>query len=317
MPTKVNPQEIYLLERYSSLDYLGSLRDTWAAMVTHVEACLDAFMQNLPATYRSRPLPEQPDIVWGQRILPNFQKTLQSLNTGYILLAHGDAEGLSCANGPLNDQKGQFDYSSEWMSPDHFGLYEALLNKAATMAGNIVATEGAYWNPLELSDYSDSLGPLDPPARWPTYQINSNVSVRAGEKTVQTGIYVPDTNNSCAEFLSSNYEAAPAASALIGFEDLLDPTTREKYGEQPLYEKRNCVWYLVERTADAGTDFQSQSEKALQPPRIPAGDSCPEAGFYFTPARPDSRRFFQKGDVMPAFDTAYGVTIWQWDSNQD
>jgi hypothetical protein len=316
MATQVNPQEIYLLERYSSLDYLGSLRDTWAAMVKHVEACLDSFMQNLPATYRSRPIPEQPDIVWGQRVLPNFQKTLLGLDTGYILLAHGDSEGLSCANGPLNDHKGQFDYSSEWMSPDDFGRYEALLNKAATMAGNIVATEGAHWNPLELSNYSEALGPLDPPVRWPVYRINRNVSVRTGEKTIQTGIYAPDMNDSCAEFLNKNYEEAPAASVLIGLEDLLDPTTGEKYGEQPLYEKRNCVWYLVQREADVDLAVQSNTVAAERRGSVQAGETCPETGFYFTPARPDSRRLFQKGDLMPGFDTAYGATIWQWDAEQ-
>jgi hypothetical protein len=45
-----NPQEIYLLERYPSLDYFCELRDTWADMVKHLETCLDRFMQNLPKT---------------------------------------------------------------------------------------------------------------------------------------------------------------------------------------------------------------------------------------------------------------------------
>jgi hypothetical protein len=97
MPAQVNPQEIYLLERYTSLDYFADLRDTWAEMVKHVESCLESFMQNLPADYRSTSLPEQPDVVWGQRVLPNFRDTLQGLNTGFILLTHGDFKGLTFA----------------------------------------------------------------------------------------------------------------------------------------------------------------------------------------------------------------------------
>jgi hypothetical protein len=316
MAAQVNPQEVYLLERYTSLDYFGELRDTWSEMVEHVESCLESFMRDLPPHYRSRPLPEQPDVVWGRRILPNFRDTLRGLDTGYIQLAHGDVKGLAWAYGPESDFKGQQDYWPEWMPEEDHNLYHSLLIRATTMASNITKTEGAYWRPLTLSHYSEQRGPLNPPDRWPAYRVNKNVSVRTGAKTRQSGVYVPDVDNSCAEFLSTSYEEAPQAFVLSGLKDLLHPTTGEKYGEDPTFEKRSCIWYLVERTADAGTDFQPQSENALQPQRIPAGDSCPETGFYFTPARPDSRRLFQKGDMMPAFDTAYGATIWQWDTEQ-
>ena len=51
--------------------------------------------------------------------------------------------------------------------------------------------------------------------------------------------------------------------------------------------------------------------------RTPAGDPCPKTGFWFTPAQPDSRRFFTVGQVMPAFSgSEYGATIWQWSEEQ-
>jgi hypothetical protein len=77
------------------------------------------------------------------------------------------------------------------------------------------------------------------------------------------------------------------------------------------------VWYLVERTDDLDGVSREDASAPLRTRRIAAGDTCPETGFYFTPARPESRRIFQKGEVMPHFDTAYGTTIWQWDSNQN
>lgn len=313
MRTQLNPQEIYLLERYTSLEYFGILRDTWGEMVSHVEACLATFMQNLPADYRRRPLPEQPDIVWGERVLPNFRDTFQGLCTGFVLLSHGDVAGLAFAYGPRSDFKGQMDFWAEWMSEPDLYLYSTLLNKSVTLAGNICAAEGAYWKPLELSNYSEQRGPLDAPPTWPTYRVNQGISVRSGEKTRQSGIYLPDVGDSCAEFLSARYVRAPRASVLVGFEDLLHPATGEKYGETPVFEKRDCVWYLVERTTDIGSVIPGIAPARVH--RIPAGETCSETGFYLTPAHPGSRKQFQKGQVMPTLQSTYGDTIWQWDGD--
>lgn len=316
MATTVNPQEIYLLERYISLEYFGQLRDTWTELVKHVESCLSSFMTNLPADYRSRPLPRQPDFVWGERVLPNFRRTLQNLNTGFIMISHGDVKGLSYAHGPRNDFKGQIDFWSGWMSQTDENLYGVLLNSATTMAGNICATEGAYWEPFDLSQYSEELGSLNPPVQWPSYQINKSVSVTTGEQTKTSGIYLPNVDSSCAEFLSTAYEKAPPAKVFVAANDLLDPVTGEKYGEEPVFEDRTCVWYLVERAADQDVATPASTVRPSQSRRVSAGETCPETGFYFTPARPGSRRMFEKGEVMPTFDTGYGATIWQWDSSQ-
>lgn len=51
-------------------------------------------------------------------------------------------------------------------------------------------------------------------------------------------------------------------------------------------------------------------------PGIPAGQVCPESGWWFTPAKADSRRLFKQGEIMPDLDSAWGSTIWQWDENQ-
>lgn len=50
--------------------------------------------------------------------------------------------------------------------------------------------------------------------------------------------------------------------------------------------------------------------------RCEAGRACPRAGFWFTPARTDSRQHFEQGQEMPAVGGDYGATIWQWDANQ-
>jgi hypothetical protein len=314
---QINPQEIYLLERYSSLAYFGELRDAWEKVVKHVESRLQSYLSNLPAKYRSMPLPEQADIAWGHCVLPNFRNALQGMYTGFIELSHGDVSALDYAHGPVNASIGQRrDYSPDWMSKEDQDLYDNLLMKASTMAGHVTATAGAYWSPLDLSNYADEFDPLDPPSKWPTYRINQEISVRTGTKTPQCGIYVPDLADSCAQFLSTNYDQAPQAYVVVGFRDLLDPVTGEKYAEEPILEKRDCTWYLVERTADSVEVQQPDVIESDQLMRVAAGRPCPETGFYFTPARADSRKLFKEGDVMPNVGADYGTTIWQRDLNQ-
>jgi hypothetical protein len=51
--------------------------------------------------------------------------------------------------------------------------------------------------------------------------------------------------------------------------------------------------------------------------RIEGGQACTQAGYWFTPAQINSRRYFKEGEIMPVFDSNYGSTIWQLDSNQE
>ncbi|MFK1437618.1 hypothetical protein ACSEQ5_30770 [Pseudomonas aeruginosa] len=78
MTAPLFPQEIYLLERYSSPEYYSQMRDAWEAMLRHVEDSLDRFMRQVPADYRARPQPLQPDIAWGQLVLSNFRNTIST-----------------------------------------------------------------------------------------------------------------------------------------------------------------------------------------------------------------------------------------------
>ncbi|QNA88313.1 hypothetical protein G4G28_07005 [Massilia sp. Dwa41.01b] len=316
MKPVLNSQEVFLLERYISAEYFCELRDTWAEMVKHLEACLDNCMRNLPKNYRSRPLPEQPDVVWGHRVIPNFRKTLESLHSGYILLTHGDFLGLTCSWGVQSDFKGQMDYWSGWMPRSDENIYGELLDKAIMLARNISRTERAGWGPFDLAEYNDYFGPLNPPAQWPMYQVQANVSVATGQKLERSGIYVPDVEGSCAQFLFVRYETAPTTKVRTGMRPILHPTTGEQYDEEPILEERNCTWYLVERASGAQGIVRNDATTAAQHIRVPGGQACPETGFYFTPAKTESRRLFRKGEAMPTVDSGYGRTIWQWDSNQ-
>ena len=259
MIKKFNPQEIFLIERYISSAYVGNLRDVWAEMIAHVEKCLDDFMAHLPLDYRNRPLPEQPDIVWRERILPNFRSTFQELCDGYVLLSSGSLSGLNYCHGPINDFQGQQEFWSGWMNSDDETRYRKLLITATNMAGNIATTEGAHWELFELDrDYMEPLrGPLDLPENWPVYQIDQNTTVLTGDKPAVAGIYVPDVENSCAEYLSVEVSEAPACRAWVRSDKLIDDRTGKQYGTSEIFENQPCRWTLVKRMSEAEISAQT------------------------------------------------------------
>lgn len=51
--------------------------------------------------------------------------------------------------------------------------------------------------------------------------------------------------------------------------------------------------------------------------RVAGGNECPKSGWWFTPAKQGSRRYFKLGDVFPMMDgNDYGATFWQWSPDQ-
>lgn len=314
MTTPLIPQEIFLLERYASLAYLEALRNTWSEMVEHLDSCLERFMLKLPADYRSRPLAEQPGAVWGELVLPNFRATLDSLNRACALLRSGDLAGLSSCNGPLSDFKGQTELWSGWMSRDEENRYGALLNAAVLMAANIQATEGTYWEPGDLTSGYDTVsrGPLDPPAAWPVYRLSDKITVATDAPLPVSGIYLPDVADSCAQFLHERYSVAPPARVLRYSRQTAAASDNNS---EIAFEDQPCVWTLVVRTLEATP--AAQPTVAGQPTeRVLAGQACPRSGVWFTPARIGSRRHFAQGEIMPALNSDFGITIWQWHADQ-
>ena len=304
MPTPLTPQEIYLLERYTTLEYFGEMRDAWDAMVTLAENCLAEYVRHLPPDYRSRPLPEQPDITWGEVVLPNFRSTWQAVFTSYIKLSHGDMNALRMAHGIGSDITGQQrDYSPCWMGDEQQSKYYALMGEADDRATNIGATVSAEWCVGNLTArYHPVRGPLNPPSHWPTYRLNTSVKVATGQAVPTTGCYLPEIDDSCAAFMIEGEEAAEAS---VGF----DPGTMQYVSLEP------TTWTLVERVSDTGVPSTPSLTDAVRL-RCAANHPCPKEGWWFTPAKADSRRHFKQGETMPDLGSAWGSTIWQWDENQ-
>jgi len=314
MPTPLIAQEIYLLERFCSVEYHAEMRDAWEAMLKYVEGLYERFMLNLPPDYRRRPLPQQPDRVWGDLVLPNFRDTMQRLNESVIELSHGDLWSVGGA-GINGDVRGQRDYSSDWMDevePGGAARYYELLFGASKLAWPPHRTWSGIWYPGSLTTRYDEVVklPLNPPASWPIYRLSPTVKVRSGERTPQSGIYLPDIDGAFPTLLfKQNASTKGIAKEALAIK--APPELERDYFP--------CTWTLVERVADSGGtsgwgDGLSTSERR---PNVPGGQPCPESGWWFTPAQAGSRRYFKQGGIMPSLDTDYGATFWQWSPDQE
>jgi hypothetical protein len=309
------PQEIYLLERYSSLDYFGRMRDHFAEGVKAAEEALAEFMRHIPLDYRSRPLHQQPDAVWGERVIPNMQWALAGLNDGYIRISHGDLDGLGFAgNVRTTFASINRDYHIEWMAKAYQDRYDQAETQASKMASNTSHTEQGSWDFGDLSFRyrEDARGPLNPPASWPVYRIHPGVKVRSGDKVPRTGIYLPAEGPAAAALLIEGQQAINTYICTNAEELLSDPKR-----SRPQSRPEPTVWTLVERVADeGGSNWLPEAGKSALRLRCEAGQPCPREGWWFTPAKANSRRHFKAGEVMPDFQSDWGQVIWQWDGQE-
>lgn len=309
MATPLIPQEIYLLEMFSSVEYFSAMRNAWQNMLDTVEAAMARHMSQLPADYRNRPLSEQADYGWGQRVIPNFRSTMADLNGALIRLQAGDLLALKAGNGPQSDEAGQSrDYPAFWMTDDEGQQFDRWKDEAATRSRAVSLTATGAWSQGSLlNEGVDQRFRVALPGSWPLYRLNQQVRVRSGDNVPRSGIYLPDAEGGVPQLMIAG-DDWPAGDAWVGRDQWGHHT-----GEVP------TVWTLVERIAETGGGTPGTKEPLLAGIRLrcEAGSPCPREGWWFTPAKAHSRRQFRQGEVMPSFTTDYGATIWQWDERQD
>lgn len=316
---QLHPQECFLLERYTSLEYIGALRDAWREVVLLHEQALDDFMHQAPADLRSRHLSEQPDVTWGTVVLPNFRSTLQSLINAYIARSHDDPRAFRAGGGVMGDLRGAIEYWHEWMSPETLGRIDRFESEARQLDRNFRATCRGEWQEGNLTyRYSKSRGPLNLPLAIPAYELDPSVVVRPGEPVVVTGIYLPDVDNACAQFLHpyQTRQLEPELLQKMGMGDIsvTQGLTKDEYGDWEETQEAVPIWTLVRRIPDRFIAVPPEGFYPKDKPssgRVEAGQPCPQAGTWWTPAKPDARRVFTQGEAMPGFPASrYGATIW-------
>lgn len=78
------------------------------------------------------------------------------------------------------------------------------------------------------------------------------------------------------------------------------------------FEDLSAALYGVSYSVDdltSGQDAESQYQESVQ-----AGEVCPKTGYWTTPARPNTRHYCKKGEVLPEIkEQDWGEVYWYWD----
>lgn len=134
------PQEICLIERYTSAEYSEKLCAAFANTVQAAEEGLTEFVCSLPPAYRQHPRWQQPDITWGSVVLPNPRSTLPGVEAAYRNLQRGDSSAIATADGINSALAGQRrDFTYDWM-PEHCAFRFRGSGRSACLYGR--ASEG-------------------------------------------------------------------------------------------------------------------------------------------------------------------------------
>lgn len=301
---EIRPQEIYLLERYSSPEYFRKMTDAFKKMLDVAEQALEIFMSDLSYDYRDRHISSQPDIVWGEHVLPNFRSTMESLNYGYRTLLEGDLSALQYAGNVMTDFRAQrIDYWADWMDKENLELFYQWQSLAELIASNINLTVFCSWPMGSLSSRynSEARGDLDLPRSLPVYRQNCNIKIRTGELVPQSGIYIPLIVDASPQLMLKGHDAI---EALVG----LDESGIQYENEEP------TSWMLVERIADEGGSLESFQVEIL---KASAGQRCMKSGHWWSPANQSRSRYFERDEIFPTVESDWGETIWYLEiSNQ-
>jgi len=91
------------------------------------------------------------------------------------------------------------------------------------------------------------------------------------------------------------------------------------YRDHLVYPKDLADWAREHRPSISPHDpsyWPADEASAARKPLVPGGEPCPKAGWWFTPAQLDSRRYFDKGEIMPIIKrSSFGDTNWQQTSD--
>jgi len=198
-----------------------------------------------------------------------------------------------------------------------------------------------YWNRDEVRQHY--------PSEWKTMQqtVLPNLKMIAKPGQVDASSWRPGISTGWARAISYNFNRG--ISDLYFDESVCIPTEDAKlYGSVVNKVLRMCknIEYTADNTwydDEDGNDDSILEERFTGPvtlpanwreeilatlgisPILPTGSNarcdaaqpCPRSGFWWTPAKQGSRRYFNQGDVMPDFpNSQFGETIWYWDQNQ-
>ena len=101
------------------------------------------------------------------------------------------------------------------------------------------------------------------------------------------------------------------------FEESQTPELAPSLVARNAFKPNPSRWCLVELVKDEFEEIEVESQvESVKFLRFNAGEHCLQAGFYFSPAAVNSRRYYRIGEQFENLHSDYGKAIWQWDVDQ-
>ncbi len=345
MISEVDRQKMFwLLKKFSSYTSWKSLADAYAEFS-------DAFSRAVEMSDDKDPDLLNWNMDWAKEVVDGkiaFEK-------GLTLLKKGDRQVFrNNSRGHLNRASDELIFIQKITGPDFVRdwiknkdeVIEAEKKLVAAICGQGAATERDEDEPAALKRWSmlliEPLPPKHPidtskdivtPQYLSPAPLPTAITVNTGDEAPFDGIYEPEW--STADIGGSNWLEKLKSTAAFDKPQAIEKGCMNYLvsgAKAPLYQNGDLdkpmpvIWRLIwkdERYLD-GTIPEEEAEylkpiEEIAPLqlRCEANEPCPKTGYWWTPAKENSRTYFKQGDVMLNFsNSSYGVTIWQWDVNQ-
>lgn len=261
-----------------------------------------------------------------------LDELLQAHSHASSMLKHGDWAAVIAWQGHLEQLPRSFEERSlAWMgdAADRFMQELETANAVAYSMWRAVAMSQRFsnsdfkrgsrdWRVCQPTDigidgdgvtryYEETIFPVLPD-QIPEYEPDTLVSCKAGQPVPWTGVWVPSTGMGSAAL-------AFARQGVQIMQPAYEVASVDEDGFAETFNLVDCIWHPVKPTGRMIAHpvlAQLKHDAATARGRCESGERCPREGWWFTPAVPDSRRFFKLGEVMPKHQADYGMTIWQW-----
>lgn len=243
----LHPQECYLLEKFISAEHYAETRDAIIAYIDAHEAALARFKKDMPLNIRSLPLPQQADIVWENRVMPNLRPMKDRYMQAYILRTHNDIKAFNIGHAMSNIRKGIVEFWSGWMTDAEIEEISALESAASELDMRLSTTLDATWSEGSLTYNGYGIYNSDDiPPRIPHYEPDPSVRIEVGEISLQTGIYLPDLNFAPARFIPADYGQSASARKGVKRSDYVTKNGERDYSWD-VSEWAKTGWTLIRR----------------------------------------------------------------------
>jgi hypothetical protein len=177
--------------------------------------------------------------------------------------------------------------------------------------------KGVHWLTLLGPRYVEKLGGAEVLKRrleWPGVELEE---MATGRLIIRAGV-LPALGGPVAERTGHPPEYVAVNRVLKGIRVPEPDQLHTAMDDAEGYTKKNTrAWYARFDHAEL-PDAPEETEAPRSSPVCAAGRPCPRSGYWWTPARPKSRRKFARGEILPEVESVtHGTTIWHWDENQD